>query len=239
MDFQYFDELWKTDPADLAKQKKHWDLRAEEFNSYRSHTVELRTKKIMDYLTQKEISLQDMNILDIGCGSGQISLEFAKKAKSVTGIDISTKMIEYALTNSQTEGITNARFYELPWENTDLKDLGWFKKFDLALAIMTPAIDSRQSLEKMMAASKGYCFLSGHLERYEKVKAEIEQKVLRRKQQSTDPERGAIYCSFNILWLHGIYPEISYHYLERENDRTVGERYDLLLCSIGVEKAFV
>lgn len=224
MDFQYFDEIWKKGAADLAKLKKHWDIRADEFNSYRSHTVELRSKKIMDYLVQKDITIDGMDVLDIGCGSGQISLEFAKRAKSVTAIDISTRMIDYAVTNAQAAGITNARFSELPWENADLQALNWCGKFDLVLAIMTPAVDSRQSLEKMTAASKGYCFMSGYLERNEKVKAEIEQTVLHRKPQNTDHGR-AIYCSFNILWLHGIHPEITYHYLERENDRTVEEAY--------------
>ena len=224
MDFKYFDDLWNQGNADLDKQKKHWDKRAEEFNQYRSHTAEQRIEKLKDYFNEKGLSYENGDVLDIGCGTGQLSLEFAKKAKSVTGLDISTEMIQFANNHASTEGITNVQFYEQPWEEIDLAALGWTKKYDLVAAIMSPAIGSRASLEKMMEASKGSCFMSGHVEKYEKVKAEIIDKVLHRKSDNYDHGRN-IYCSFNILWLYGIHPELTYHTIERENDRTLEEAF--------------
>lgn len=236
MSFKYFDDLWNQGNADLEKQKMHWDARAKEFNKYREQTGEERIRKLMEFFEQQKVSLKNLDILDIGCGAGQFSLEFAKQAKSVTGLDISTQMIEYANHNAQTEGITNVQFLELPWENIDVSAQGWHKKYDLAVAIMTPAVDSRQSLEKMMEASKGYCFMSGHLERFEKVKAEIEQNVLHKNVGKSTHGKG-IYCSFNILWLNGIYPEISYHSMERENDRTVEEAFTYYCSQLEMKKA--
>ncbi len=214
----------------------HWDARAKEFNEYRQQTSEEKVAKLLGFFNQYKISLENLDILDIGCGAGQFSLEFAKQAKSVTGLDISTQMIEYANHNAQTERITNVQFLELPWENIDLATLGWHKKFDLTVAIMTPAINSRQSLERMMEATKGYCFMSGYLERHEKVKQEIEQNVLHREPRKPDHGR-SIYCSFNILWLYGIHPEISYHSMERENDRTVEEAFAYYCAQLEMKNA--
>jgi ubiquinone/menaquinone biosynthesis C-methylase UbiE len=41
-------------------------------------------------------SVKNKNVLDLGCGGGQISIAFAKKGARVTGIDLSEKHIEFA-----------------------------------------------------------------------------------------------------------------------------------------------
>ena len=40
---------------------------------------------------------KDLNILEVGCGPGYMSLELARQGYNVTGIDISDKCIEVAL----------------------------------------------------------------------------------------------------------------------------------------------
>lgn len=224
MSFTYFDQLWSKNDANLQDQKKHWDSRAKEFSDYRNLVGEDRVAKLTDFLNQKGISYENEDVLDIGCGTGTYALEFAKTAQSVTALDISTQMIAYAREDARKQGVRNIQFSELPWETIDLASYGWRKKFYLAVAIMTPAISSRHSLEKMLEASKNFCFMSGYVDRQEKFMEDIEQNILHRKPNRTAHVRN-IYCSFNILWLHGIHPEISYHTMERENDRTLEEAY--------------
>jgi len=231
MSLQYFDHLWSQANTDLDKQKANWDARAEEFNSYRNTKGEERISKLFDFFAKKDISLESLDILDIGCGAGQFSIEFAKKAKQVIGLDISTKMIAYANENAEREGSTNTQFYALPWEDIKLTEWGWQKKFDLVIANMTPAVNSRHSLEKMIDASRGACFMSGFVDRDEKVKREIEQNILQQN-PNNEGHRKAIYYSFNILWLHGIYPEIFYHNMVHENDRTVEEAFLYYCCQL-------
>ena len=202
IELQYFDDMWNQNTIDLGKQKKHWDLRAKEFNDYREQTAEDRTGRLINYLMRKGVAYENKEVLDIGCGTGRFSLEFAKKAKSVIGIDISNEMIKYANENAEVQKSNNTHFYELPWEEADLNSLGWNKKYYLVTAIMAPVISSRQSLEKMMAASNGYCFMSRYVERHEEVLTQIEQTILHRQHRKIDHGRD-IYYSFNILWLYG------------------------------------
>lgn len=228
MDIAYFEKLWRHDEADLNEQKQHWDIRADEFNQYRSQTSNDKARQLMDYLKERGLSLDGMHILDIGCGTGHFALELAAVAASVTGLDISTKMIEYANRNAAQQRIGNVEFLELPWEEIDLAANGWLKKFDLVIAHMTPAIGSRQSLEKMNDASKRYCFMSGYVERYEQVMTDIAKKLRPKRVGEGDGDAYhthglAVYCAFNILWLSGIYPEMAYQVFTRENKRSIDE----------------
>jgi SAM-dependent methyltransferase len=53
-------------------------------------------------------------VLDIGCGTGAVTLAFARKlvAGSCTGIDISLPLLDAARRRAQAEGLVNAHFLE-------------------------------------------------------------------------------------------------------------------------------
>jgi len=46
-------------------------------------------------------------VLDVGCGPGRIAVPMARRAKSVTAMDSSSKMLEYCLKNAEEAGLTN------------------------------------------------------------------------------------------------------------------------------------
>ena len=53
---------------------------------------------------------ENMNVLEIGVGSGYVSLIAAQKAESVVGIDINPHAARLAKTNSKLNGIENVEF---------------------------------------------------------------------------------------------------------------------------------
>lgn len=53
---------------------------------------------------------ENENVLEIGVGSGYISLIAAQKAESVVGIDINPHAVRLAKTNSELNGIENVEF---------------------------------------------------------------------------------------------------------------------------------
>ena len=58
----------------------------------------------MEYITN-QVTLEDMEILDIGCGGGILAEELSKKGANVTGIDASEKTIEIAKQHSQENNL--------------------------------------------------------------------------------------------------------------------------------------
>lgn len=209
MDINYFDQIWNRKKTDKIASQAFWDSRAEEFNlRVNTSEGEKRLNKILKLLTSQGILTGEGDVLDIGCGPGKYAIEIAKKAKSVIGVDISPRMIEYAKENAAIERLFNMEFKVADWEVLDINSLGWDKRFDLVVAAMCPAINNKAALEKMINASRGYCFLSNFVERTDSVKDYISKNIVCKNVKSKYGT--GIYCSFNILCLMGIYPEIAY-----------------------------
>jgi len=79
----------------------------------------VQTKKLYDKALEYVVegggsdksSLDDMNVWDLYCGIGTISLFLAKKAAHVTGVEIVPQAINDAKVNAELNGIKNATFY--------------------------------------------------------------------------------------------------------------------------------
>src|SRR5215831_16667923 len=60
-------------------------------------------------------------LLDVGCGSGQLALLAARDGVKVTGVDIAANLIERAQTRAEAEGLS-ARFIEGDAEDLPFED---------------------------------------------------------------------------------------------------------------------
>ena len=58
-------------------------------------------------------------VLDIGCGSGRMSIPMARKVKEVTAIDSSSEMIRICKENAAAAGVTNVNALQLDWEKDE------------------------------------------------------------------------------------------------------------------------
>jgi len=222
MDLDYFLKIW-TDKDDGPKppgwDKRAWDKRAEEFNS---HESDERLDKVTELLASKELLKNDSIVLDIGCGPGKFALAFARKAKYVVGVDISPRMIQFAEENAAAAGQKNVEFREIDWRKADLADLQWKNKFSLVTAIMSPALSSRENLDKMIEATSGSGFLCHFMERNDSVYDAL-KPIADIRSRADDYGNRALYCSFNILWHYKLYPEIAYFHTERQDIRPLKE----------------
>jgi SAM-dependent methyltransferase len=230
MNFDYFDQIWQEGEIYKGTHKEEkrnlWDKRAEGFNR---HGSDERRDKIIGLLTERQMLCKDSTVLDIGCGPGKFVLEFAQRAKSVVGVDISPKMLQYAAENVAALNLDNTEFRELDWEKADLTALNWQKKFSLVTGIMSPAFWNRNSLEKMLEASKEYCLITHFVERQDSVGDVLKKDILGRDVVDEYGNR-ALYCSFNILWLYKLFPEVVYFDLKKESAQPLEEVYQSYLA---------
>ena len=74
-----------------------WDTYAETYDSFVSHGVQTEEEKklwVDAFLKAIDQDMKNLTVLDVGCGTGAIGLIFAEMGCSVTGIDLSEKMME-------------------------------------------------------------------------------------------------------------------------------------------------
>lgn len=113
--------------------KTYWDERCKEFGHVGyadelvySYDQPLRMRAIDKAILLSAIPLRNRKVLDIGCGTGDLLVEFAKKGAEVTGIDISNEALLKAKKRLLTEKLNVTLFnveankIELPKNAFDL-----------------------------------------------------------------------------------------------------------------------
>lgn len=200
----YIVELWNKIDYDSEEVKNTWNSRADAFNAKEDDEEHFADNKGI----VEQLDGDDLTILDIGSADGRHTLNFASYASEVIGIDIADKMVDIANENARKAGADNVTVCLLSWEDADLDELGWNKKFDLVFANFSPAIHSSESVLKMTSASKQLCYLSQHVIRENTLRNELLEMF--GKPERSVMMRDRIIAAFNTLWDAGYLPEIKY-----------------------------
>jgi len=183
-----------------------WDKRAEEFD---------RSTKERSERTERQVaSLQldpDCTVLDVGAGTGRLSVPIAKMAKIVTAVDQSRGMLNYLEKNMVEEGLSNYRCIQKRWEDVRLgEDL---EPHDVVIASHSLGMfDLQEALAKMDAAAKRrvYIFTAAGKWFFDDFEEELWERIYDRP-----PRRGRgggfrsdYMLLYNILHDMGIYANV-------------------------------
>lgn len=110
-----------------------FDSDAERYDSFNSTPFgdfinNIETELIIQMLKLK----RNLNILDLGCGTGNLSVKLAKFGCCVTGIDISEEMLNVARTKAKAEKVI-IRFLNMDAHKLDFKK----DSFDIVISLRT------------------------------------------------------------------------------------------------------
>lgn len=207
-DPDFWAQEWeRKEKTSLEKTVVMWNQRAKIFAQ---NTVggksQKRREELLGFLDFCGVQLDGSYILDIGCGPGNYALSFAQRADHVWALDPSAAMLEILRKKVQEEGVGNITCLEKSWEEINLTTENWEKKFDLVFAAMSPGINDRETLEKMMAACRGYCFLSKFARPRKNTMHEKLWKILFGT-EFMDFSANFVY-PVNLLWTAGYSPVI-------------------------------
>lgn len=150
-------------------KREYWNDVAHEFDTfYREEKRALR--RVVDKIFRKNmverfsLTLQECRnvdgkkILDVGCGSGRMMIELARKGAHVAGIDLSENMLQIATAMTQKLDLNrNCEFI-----HDDFLRHSFTKNFDIsiALGLFDYTKDPIQYLRKMESITSGKCIFS-------------------------------------------------------------------------------
>ena len=98
------------------------------------------TGEEVNYLIKRFNLKKGMRVLDLGCGYGRHSIEFAKRGMRVTGVDISEEFIRMA--GQKSQGL------DIEWINEDVMVWKARKRFDLVINMYTSILGEVGGVER-------------------------------------------------------------------------------------------
>ena len=186
------------------KPGEMWDKRAEEFN---------RSTRGRNERTERQVASlgldPDCTVLDVGAGTGRLSVPIAKIAKQVTAVDQSRGMLSYLQENMAEEGLSNYKAIQKRWEDVELGvDI---EPHDLVIASHSLGMfDLQEALAKMNAAAKKrvYIFTSAGKWFFDDFEEELWERVYDRPPRRGGGFRSDYMLLYNILHDMGIYANV-------------------------------
>ena len=141
---------------------ERWNLRASSYAEH-SESEESRDRRnqIMTWLENEGALQPKFRVLDIGVGPGNFAVSLSRVVAEVVALEPAGEMVSILQRRIEYEGIENVRVIRKIWEEVDLIAEGRQGAFDLVFASMSPGVSNPQMLEKMITASRAFCYLSG------------------------------------------------------------------------------
>ena len=103
----------------MAQPSRFWDRHAKWYAKRPVADEAAYQRKLK--LTQDYLS-PDMEVLELGCGTGTTALIHAPFVKHITGIDISRNMLEIARAKAETGKVKNVTFQQSSIDNLETSD---------------------------------------------------------------------------------------------------------------------
>ncbi|QOS81071.1 class I SAM-dependent methyltransferase [Paenibacillus sp. JNUCC31] len=168
-DLAAWEEAWKNQSTESQyKQKSSSPDKEEAFERWareyhqQSFTEQgkQRSERIIGWIENQGVDLNDLSILDIGAASGIFTIPFANRGATVTAVEpsklLNSLMKETIPPSLQSSiDIVSERF-----EDISIQEKNWEKKYDFAFASMCPAMSNWETIEQAISTARKYVYIS-------------------------------------------------------------------------------
>lgn len=234
-----WNNLWLNELKNNPEKKtdtthyKKWDKRAQVFDK-RSATPEAvaRKERILSMLRNAGALKTGSRVLDVGAGSGNWAVSMAEMGVRVVALEPSSGMIEILKQKIDALGFGPDRISirQQTWQEVDLEKEGLAGQFDLVFSSMNPGVCDPVTLEKIMKASRSFCYLSTFSggspgSRYNDLFKQVTGKTL--EGSSWD----FIY-PFTYVYAQGYRPQVDFNVWDFDRTETVDQAVENIIFFI-------
>ena len=135
----------------IARQQRFWTRRAASWDHGAANNPGL--VKVVEQVLREADPSPGTRAVDLGCGSGQVTLALAKRCESVLGVDVSEKMIALLLENAAQQGISNVAGRAVPIEHLGLAECS------VDLVVSNYALHHLRDKDKQVAVNEAFKWL--------------------------------------------------------------------------------
>jgi len=150
---------------------------------------------------------KDWTVLDIGCGTGALTIPMAKDVKHVTALDISKKMLGFLRERALKEKMSNITYLNKSWEDVVIT-----KEYEHDVVISSRSLgmfDLKEELTKIDRAAKWYAYVT-----WKTGKRKFEEGVYKMLGREYHDYPSYIYIC-NMLYQMGIYANVEFFECKR------------------------
>ncbi len=173
-------------------------------------------RHIVDYLRRERVFCPGDKVLDIACGPGTYTLQFAPFAASVTALDVSAGMLSTMMVEAENRNLRNIKPVKSAWDQYAVRG-----KYDLVFTALSPAIKGPEEFLRMeTCSSRSCCYITFGEEEQSRTRSDL-WKIL------TGGEKGKkefnISYPFNLLMSMGRKPNVRFFDYESEEKMAVDQ----------------
>jgi ubiquinone/menaquinone biosynthesis C-methylase UbiE len=161
----------------MTREVAYWNNDAADYD-HRSKKSYTAYQKIIN-LIKKDIT-NEMNILDIGTGTGEIPINICDNVKNIEAIDFSTKMIQIAKNKSEKRGIKNIKCQVQDSNNLNYKNDSFDVIIIMNLLHIVPNPENVLNEAKRLIKNKGKIIIATYLHN-QNIKSRLISYIMKKK----------------------------------------------------------
>ena len=139
--------------------EKSWDQAAQDYQRVFRLGLNEYNASLLRFWQRERMLFPGARVIDIGCGVGKYGTYLAELGYDVTLTDISGEMLRHAGEN-MAKYSTPWALYRCDFNEATGKEPVFAGGFDLAISTMSPAVHDAETVKKMSAMTRGWCFLA-------------------------------------------------------------------------------